>query len=446
MTRTGGGARTPLEDRVRDAIRAKAAEVPPDAVPPLRLPARRRSSFSLAHGGREREGGLAGRARAGHPWAGRAWAAPLAAAAGVAAALAVVFALTGVIHSGRPANGQPTGLAALPRYYVALNYAGNGQCCTGAGKLFSPRTQAVARATLTGRALARIDPPRPYGTFAGVTAAGDDRTFVLAAQKLARYPVQEPDLPQTKFFILRLDPASRNRAQRARLTPLPIPAIRAVNSATEVLDFALSPDGTRLAVLTTNIVASRLSVFDVATGAGRSWNVPGVTPSGVGVTQVVLSWAADNRTLAFFHGDLRLLDTDQPGSGLLADSRLVLKPTGADFWDQAQLTPDGHAVIIATHNPAGKTFSQRLLRFSARTGKLAGVLRSTTSRHGRDEVTYGSYERVHWMSPSGDVLIVTDSQPGVPSRAPFAAVDAGMLTGGHYTPLPWSENTFTAAW
>ena len=61
-------------------------------------------------------------------------------------------------------------------------------------------------------------------------------------------------------------------------------------------------------------------------------------------------------------------------------------------------------------------------------------------------MTYGSYERVHWMSPSGQVLIVTDSQPGIPSRAPFADVDAGMLTDGHYTPLPWSENTFTAAW
>ena len=39
MTHNGGGAITPLEDRVRDAIRATAAEVPPDAVPPLRLPA-----------------------------------------------------------------------------------------------------------------------------------------------------------------------------------------------------------------------------------------------------------------------------------------------------------------------------------------------------------------------------------------------------------------------
>jgi hypothetical protein len=365
----------------------------------------------------------------------------------VAIAVALVFALPSVIHSGRPANGQPTGLAALPRYYVALNYAGNGQCCTGAGKLFSPRTQAVVRATMTGRALARFDPPRPYGTFAGVTAAGDDRTFVLAAEKLVRYPVQEPDLPQTKFFILRLDPGRHNPAQRARLTALPIPAIRADNSANQVVDFALSPDGTHLAVLSTNIVTSALSVFDVATGARRSWNVPGVSPSRVGVTQVVLSWAADNRTLAFLRDGLLLLDTDQPGSGLLGDSRrLALKTTSGDFWDQAQLTPDGHAVIIASHNPAGKTFSQRLLRLSVRTGKVVRVLRSTASRHGRDEVTHGSYELVHWMSSSGDVLIVTDSQPGVPSRAPFATVDAGMLADGHYTPLPWSENTFTAAW
>ena len=56
-------------------------------------------------------------------------------------------------------------------------------------------------------------------------------------------------------------------------------------------------------------------------------------------------------------------------------------------------------------------------------------------------------EQVHWMSPSGDVLIVTDSLPGSATHwRTFADVDAGMLASGHYTPLPWSENTFTAAW
>ena len=50
---------TPLEDRVRDAICAKAAEVPPDAVPPLRLPARRALVLSPLRrpGERKRAGG-----------------------------------------------------------------------------------------------------------------------------------------------------------------------------------------------------------------------------------------------------------------------------------------------------------------------------------------------------------------------------------------------------
>jgi hypothetical protein len=46
-------------------------------------------------------------------------------------------------------------------------------------------------------------------------------------------------------------------------------------------------------------------------------------------------------------------------------------------------------------------------------------------------------EQVHWMSPSGQVLIVTDALRGRHhSNAHFADVDAGMLTGGHHTPLP----------
>ena len=223
MTCAGGGPRAPLEDLVRDAIRAKAAEVPPDAVPPLRLPDRRRSSFSLTHGGRERAGGLAGRAWA-RAWA---WAAPIAAAAGVAAALAVVFALTSVLHSSRSANGHPSGLAALPRYYVALTFT-PGERFGGYGELSTPQTKAVIRATATGRALATVTPPWPYGTFAGVTAAAGDRTFVVAAQKLARIPLDGAlTVPATRFFLLRLGPGLGRPVGRVTLTPLPIPAIPA---------------------------------------------------------------------------------------------------------------------------------------------------------------------------------------------------------------------------
>jgi hypothetical protein len=77
---------TPLEDDLRRAIRAKASQVPPEAVPPLRLSAHRRRSSSLAHGGGERSGASAM----------RGWLAPVASAAVV---VALVAASVAVSHS-----------------------------------------------------------------------------------------------------------------------------------------------------------------------------------------------------------------------------------------------------------------------------------------------------------------------------------------------------------
>ncbi|HTX25875.1 MAG TPA: hypothetical protein VME19_02520 [Streptosporangiaceae bacterium] len=70
---------TPLEEKLRRAIEAKASQVPPEAVPPLRLSAHRRRSSSLAHGGGERSGAPAM----------RGWLAPAASAAVVVALIAV---------------------------------------------------------------------------------------------------------------------------------------------------------------------------------------------------------------------------------------------------------------------------------------------------------------------------------------------------------------------
>jgi hypothetical protein len=69
---------TPLEEKLRRAIQAKASQVPPEAVPPLRLSSHRRRSSSLAHGGGERSGAPAM----------RGWLAPAAAAAVVVALIA----------------------------------------------------------------------------------------------------------------------------------------------------------------------------------------------------------------------------------------------------------------------------------------------------------------------------------------------------------------------
>jgi hypothetical protein len=94
---------TPLEDRVRRAIGDKAGEVPSDAVPPLRLPARRRRSFSLTHWG----GGRTGAAG----W--RGWLAPAVGAVLVVAVIVGSEALSRGLYGGSvPARAQQ-GAAAV---------------------------------------------------------------------------------------------------------------------------------------------------------------------------------------------------------------------------------------------------------------------------------------------------------------------------------------------
>ena len=103
-----------------------------------------------------------------------------------------------------------------------------------------------------------------------------------------------------------------------------------------------------------------------------------------------------------------------------------------------RMTPDGRT-IIANRNQNMHRFSQQLVEISVRTGKVVRVISKLTWLYGEDE-------QVQWMSPSGNVLIVTDALPVRHSLATSAALDAGILAHGRYTPLPWSKRTFTAAW
>ena len=96
---------TPLEDTLRRAIRAKADEIPPDAVPPLRLPARRRRSLPLAYGGGESKGVPARRG-----W--REWLAPAASAALVAAVVAGPVAVSHVIRGAQTSGRHQLDAAA----------------------------------------------------------------------------------------------------------------------------------------------------------------------------------------------------------------------------------------------------------------------------------------------------------------------------------------------
>lgn len=243
------------------------------------------------------------------------------------------------------------------------------------------------------------------------------------------------------------------RGHWTRLSPLPVPP-----DMTELVNFALSPDGTSLAVLD----ISALHVFGLVTGAQRMWDRPSQCFGGVALgganTDAMLSWAADSRHLATACnggppgvGGVWLLHTAVPGNSLTKGRLLVpgppVAPNGQPPWNRVLLTADGRTVVGVLqvhdpHRPATLGPLQELAEFSAHTGKLLRLLNRMPVWN------YVDFEQVLWASPSGKSLLVSDTKPYAGHRRAFFLLnDAGVLTGGRFTPLPhWPLNTLAAAW
>ncbi len=465
-----------IEDRLRAAARAAANTVPSGSAPPLRLPARPGGHFSLP-------GQL-------HKVAGRMIIAPVAAATAVAAVVTVSLVVTGGVPSsgraripggtatscatpGSAPSAKPTpgarasaqaALASVPPYYVAITRLSA-----------SLQNAAVVRDTATGAALATLTPLSPYGMFTQVTAAADDRTFVLAAtlsptnQNLRQYAGQEP----TGLFLLCLNAAGQ---PTEGLTALPItvePSGAAVNG------IALSPDASRLAVEVSKGQgpgSSEIDVFTLATGSATDWQWP--TLGWVGNWKPYgspLSWTANGQTLAFqawqehetpqtgslpprlhknvkvsLTTEVRLLDAEGPG-GSLASTTLVdeWSDQGSDLpgtlllGTNTIITPDGTKIVCvtgtqssasaaATSQPSGVA-----TEYSVSTGKIVGFLgvQPTESSAGSAGSVITPVQNVLWSSPTGSTLIVATS------------TGAGILTGGQFTPIPgYPPLTGNVAW
>jgi hypothetical protein len=438
-----------VEDRLRAALRETAGEVTPQSVPPLRLHGARHGAGRAGHAGRRR-------------WA--AWLTPLAAAASAAAVIAASLSISAVFAGGHRAARGPSGpFAAVPPYYVVL-----------AGQNPSPVVIqpdfAEIRATATGAVLARVTPPRPYSTFTAI-AAGNDHTFVLAAEK---WKVTRKDGGTTyrstafKFFLLRLNAGGHVK----RLAPLPIPPEPA---QAEISGFALTADGAKFAVALRGGGGGpgpQIQVFSLPAGAERVWGWPGGGPitNNAGSAGQVLSWTADGRTLAFQQWvagnyiHLRLLDTATPGGSLRAASRLVLQwPGDGATWHyvhgkisnvlfgfSAVITPDGSKIVAATENLTKHPLSSSLAftEFSATTGKVVKVL----GRWPIPGLYPGQTQDVLWTNPSGSTLIVLAHVPGPPAKDPHSInsagyrIEFGVQRGNRFTPLPGAPAPGVNAW
>ena len=445
------------EDLIRSTAHAIASTV--REVPPLRLEPAPDELRSPARAPRRLRGD-SGRERR---W--RSWAAPLTAAA-VVVALAISLVLVRDIPNDGAVSPNPitsTGPGGVPRYYVALKQL--------AGDMNSPtqRNDIVVGDSLTGKTLATFAPPA-HTAFQSVTAAADDRTFVVfgvtsSTGSFSNLPAKGATMTGN-WYEVRLAPGTAHPARLTRLPikPLSVPRSNELPGLGAFIDSfgtVLSGSGQQLAV--PEWIAPRglaVKVFSVATGQLlHEWttNDPSV------VQEPSLAWIDGDRELALVSRGMSVQPNAKfavdnvtvrewpvagPASGdLVADSKVVWNvQTVKNPLTTVQLCVEpmvGGPVLISAD---GKTFSCTTAggwgptdHLSFHTYPLAASTTATAQGTIDYQVTYTNKGRyipeVLWTSPSGGTIIgalfpYTGGPPPIAS-----GLRIGVISHGKFTPL-----------
>jgi hypothetical protein len=386
------------EDAIRATTRAIAATV--RDVPPLDLEPGPGKRWSSGRGPRRARGGGSGPRL-------RTWLAPLAAAAVVVAVAVSLVLVRGnqngsVVPQLTPSAASPGG---VPRYYVAL-YPVTKKTGAANGLLVGD--------SFTAQTLADITPPA-HMSYASVTAAADDRTFVIFATESGG------SWMTGRWYRLVIAPGT---AHVASLTST------AIAPQSGVVGSALSGSGKYLAVAENGPAEGqqRVIVFSVATGRPlRAWSTKDAPAMWTGGTaqQNLLTWIDGDRAVAFSAYNqatrtesVRRLNFGGPlGNGdLIAGSQLIWSatagPSTGDCWFGTPLvSADGQSIVCATTDiralSAGDfqwTISWRVYRASAQ-APAAGrytIAYQVTQQEPAD--TTGTRETL-WVSQSGSALI-----------------------------------------
>jgi hypothetical protein len=447
------------EDLIRSTTHAIAASV--REVPPLQLERAADELGSKARAPRYLRGG-----RRRHWWS---WGAPLTAAA-VVVALAISLVLVrdipndGAVSSN---SASSTGPGGVPRYYVALKQLAGDMTSS------TQRNDIVAGDSLTGKTLATFAPPA-HTAFESVTAAADDRTFVVFAVTSSTGSFGNLSAKGAtitgSWYEVRLAPGTAHPARLTRLPikPLSVPRSNELPGLGAFIDSfgtVLSASGQQLAV--PERAAPRglaVKVFSVATGRLlHEWttNDPSV------VQQPSLAWIDGDRELALVSRGLSVQPNAKftvenvtvrewpvagPASGdLVADSKVVwdmqtgtgkssLNPTTVQLCVEPAV---GGPVLISAD---GKTFSCTTAggwgptdHLSFHTYPLTASTTATAPGTIDYQVTYtneGRYiPQVLWTSPSGDTLIGA-LFPYTGGPPPIAkGLHVGVISHGKFTPL-----------
>jgi hypothetical protein len=340
-----------------------------------------------------------------------------------AAAIGITVSLpagSGAGHSGAGRSGTVPLAAGGPRTWSAAPGTWSRGTWQPAGSLPAPdagpaaapyfvtvqarQAAAVVTDAFTGQVMASVRPLRSGQGFAGVAAAGDDHTFVLAARETGA----------VGFYELRLRPDGREES----LSPLFALPVRTVPA------FAVSPDASLLAYTT----ATGMETVSLAEGTGRSWTVAGGQASG-------LSWAGDT-TLAFEWQGLspsgvqpagagvRLLDIASPGTLIQASRLLIPACTSSQVCVGGPLiTPDG-SKVLATSITLSTVIAATVVEYSARTGQaLVTVTPAVTASRG------GQPCGPLWTDPSGKQVAAFCGKGFVIDGTRFTTADLHLPAG-----------------
>jgi hypothetical protein len=428
-----------LEDRLRDAFRADAETVRPEAIPgPPAPPARPRRQW---FGSR--------RARVLVPLA--AAAAVIALVGGLAAASPL---LHGQQHQANPPgpgpflpSGQPTvshgpvpkpvldanaspGVPAsapapgVPRFYVTAYVPPVGGV-----------DYIVVRDTTTGKVTGRINPPG--GTvFAGLAATAGNRTFITAI---------DPDTgcSPVQLYQFRLS----SLGVPGPLQPLHVTLPGGIPQGEG--DLAITPDGRTIAYESggcTALGVSEVGVINLATRYVRVWAVPENVHDPIPEQIISLSLSADGRWLGYTIFPMgarlpwggRILRTTSPAGSLAKYSRIVSRSA---LW--TALSGDGTSLYYCAVSPYHGGTLPNVGTLTYGTLSLAGgshrVIASWPGLTGPQ--CYAS------LDPAGNYLLVqfptTVPQASDWSRPAILDLRTGRLTGIH---APAFYGPFDIAW
>ncbi|GAA4636057.1 hypothetical protein GCM10023196_084260 [Actinoallomurus vinaceus] len=313
-----------IEERLKDSLGAVAETFPAEAVPDLRLPARRLAlSRRLV---------------------------PLIAAGAVAAATAgVAVALPDATPRHRTPQVTavpPLGQAAIPpRYYLAA---------------VVPDRIAVYE-TATRRKVARTS----IGGVTRLAGTGDGRTFFAMTDQGAH-----------RFYRIRIT----DKGKVAETTPVPVKV-----ESGSVVAFAASGDGTKLALVlqlgVTNgtpkpdTMRGAVEVADLTTGTTATWrsSAQGLVQS-VAMDPTGRTVAFDWQTLGRDHvSQIRALDVTSKNTDLLASRIMVRTATFGAVSGPLAFSPDGRSIAAIGQSEKGGV---QIVRYPVTPGPRPRVLLS----------------------------------------------------------------------